>query len=113
MKYHRYLRQGEIIQPGDEFEFGEKWGPCKEAIGSPVSTDLKVFRRTVEVDDPRDATQAALVKLQEAYDELIYAVARKFPNETRHQTALRYIQEAEQGKDWVSVSKPSHGLGHI
>lgn len=34
------------------------------------------------------------VELQ--YAELIMAVARKFPGETRHQTALRYIQEAEQ-----------------
>ena len=29
------------------------------------------------------------------YNELIMAVARKFPDQTRHQTALRYIQQAE------------------
>src|SRR5690349_13637758 len=29
------------------------------------------------------------------YMELLYAVARKWPGETRHQTALRYIQRAE------------------
>ncbi len=29
------------------------------------------------------------------YMELIYAVARKFDGETRHETALRYIREAE------------------
>lgn len=29
------------------------------------------------------------------YDELIKAVQRMFPNETRHQTALRYIRETE------------------
>jgi hypothetical protein len=29
------------------------------------------------------------------YDELLFAVAQKFPGETRHQTALRYIREAE------------------
>jgi hypothetical protein len=29
------------------------------------------------------------------YHELLYAVARKFRGETRHQTALRYIREAE------------------
>ena len=33
--------------------------------------------------------------LSERYDELIMAVCRKHPNETRHQTALRYIQETE------------------
>ena len=30
------------------------------------------------------------------YNELLYAVERKFPGETRHETALRYIREAEQ-----------------
>lgn len=35
------------------------------------------------------------VEVRKKYGELIYAVARKFPNETRHETALRYIQEAE------------------
>ena len=29
------------------------------------------------------------------YMELLYAVARKWPDETRHQTALRYIRERE------------------
>jgi len=34
-------------------------------------------------------------KLDERYQELIMSVERKFPNETRHETALRYIKEAE------------------
>ena len=29
------------------------------------------------------------------YQELLYAVAQKFPGETRHETALRYIRRAE------------------
>lgn len=33
--------------------------------------------------------------LQAKYNELIYAVATKWPDETRHQTALRYIMERE------------------
>ena len=36
---------------------------------------------------------------REAYHELIYAVESRYPNETRHQTALRYIQQAEHGSD--------------
>jgi hypothetical protein len=39
----------------------------------------------------------------EKYNELIMAVGTKFPNETRHQTALRYIQEADHN----SISGPS------
>jgi hypothetical protein len=34
---------------------------------------------------------------QELYHELLFAVAKVHPNETRHQTALRYIQQAESG----------------
>jgi len=30
------------------------------------------------------------------YNELVMAVVRKFDNETRHETALRYIREAEE-----------------
>ena len=32
---------------------------------------------------------------KEAYYELIMAVGKKYPGETRHETALRYIREAE------------------
>lgn len=42
--------------------------------------------------------------LEMRYDELIYAVQSKHPNETRHETALRYIREREKqegtGKIW-------------
>jgi len=34
-------------------------------------------------------------RLYDNYYQLIMAVARKFPNETRHETALRYINERE------------------
>jgi len=30
------------------------------------------------------------------YNELIYAVGNKYPNESRHETALRYIRESEK-----------------
>ncbi len=34
-------------------------------------------------------------KLREQYNELLYAVGNKYYGETRHQTALRYIRQAE------------------
>ena len=40
-----------------------------------------------------------LATLTAQYHELLYAVARKWPNETRHQTALRYIKEVESHED--------------
>ena len=34
--------------------------------------------------------------IEALYDELIMAVARHFPGESRHETALRYIREVER-----------------
>lgn len=34
--------------------------------------------------------------LRDKYNELIMAVERKFPNESRHTTALKYIRETEE-----------------
>jgi hypothetical protein len=36
-----------------------------------------------------------LKKVERDYTELIYHVETKFPMETRHETALRYIKNAE------------------
>jgi len=35
------------------------------------------------------------VQTSERYSELLMAVGHKFPGESRHETALRYIREAE------------------
>ncbi|HAR37923.1 MAG TPA: hypothetical protein DCS09_04735 [Porphyromonadaceae bacterium] len=40
-------------------------------------------------------SEADCDELQRKYNELVMAVSRKFPGETRHQTALRYIRQAE------------------
>ena len=39
---------------------------------------------------------AMLVGIEKKYSELVMAVSRKYPDETRHETALRYITDAEQ-----------------
>jgi len=36
-----------------------------------------------------------LDEVKAKYNELLYAVGKKYLNESRHETALRYIQEAE------------------
>lgn len=38
-------------------------------------------------------------ELERKYNELIMAVGNKYPGETRHQTALRYIQERESATE--------------
>jgi len=59
-------------------------------------------------------------QLEAKYYDLIYAVSQKWPNETRHETAFRYIRQAETitnepaqsndrdvGRDEIAASKPS------
>lgn len=45
------------------------------------------------------------VPISQKYSELIMAVARKFPNETRHETALRYIRDAERERDCYAAKQ--------
>jgi hypothetical protein len=45
------------------------------------------------------ARHAALV---EKYNELLYSVGNKYPDESRHETALRYIRNAEKPTDNVA-----------
>ncbi len=54
-----------------------------------------------EATYPEPAGSASLVAqpprdVSELYHELLYAVARKFPGESRHETALRYIRDTEE-----------------
>jgi hypothetical protein len=46
--------------------------------------------------DARKAGEEMVAELQRKYNELIFAVGNKHPGETRHETALRYIQQAEE-----------------
>ena len=44
---------------------------------------------------PMREAEAALRERDGRYHELLYAVGHKFPDESRHDTALRYIRQAE------------------
>lgn len=46
-----------------------------------------------------------VIDYKKLYEELIMEVATKHPNETRHQTALRYIRQAESHQDDKFVAK--------
>ncbi len=48
-----------------------------------------------EYIEDRDKWLVKAVRLDRKYSELIMAVVSNYPNETRHQTALKYIQWAE------------------
>ena len=45
--------------------------------------------------DPADSRQADQRDYKTLYDELIMEVAKKYPDESRHETAKRYIHERE------------------
>ena len=49
---------------------------------------VREFRRKVALFE-----EVGDKELRDKYEELIMAVSNKFPEETRHQTALRYIKE--------------------
>lgn len=55
-------------------------------------TALQGYRnRQLELTEERDALRVDVEK----YMELLYAIYRKWPGESRHETALRYIRERE------------------
>ena len=62
------------------FKDGVKVGACNK------------YTVCLTYDEQRDKLQ----EIRGKYSELLYAVARKFPGESRHETALRYIKAAEE-----------------
>jgi hypothetical protein len=67
---------------------------------TPKDHERAVTKWFVLKGDPALRAAAAeilrLAEIERQYWELIYAVAAKWPDESRHQTALRYIQERER-----------------
>lgn len=60
----------------------------------PTAIEQAVRCKTLAVPLPKCAA-AECKSLRALYEELLYAVAKKHPGETRHETALRYILERE------------------
>jgi hypothetical protein len=78
---------GAVLAIGSIFVNGVFFG---QSIGlRKQSKELREIARQYERDHQR------YEEVYTNYYELLYEVARKFPNETRHQTALRYIRNAE------------------
>lgn len=57
---------------------------------------ITVLEELNDLHDENIVLKARNEKLDRDYNELIMAVAQKFPNESRHETALRYINQREQ-----------------
>jgi hypothetical protein len=77
-----------------------------------VEAELAAFQKYVEKAAPRStaANRATLAYFREEsdrYRELLFAVCNKHPNETRHETVLRYIRQAE--KQDAAIAPQSEG----
>lgn len=60
--------------------------------GENIMQEMKEAKAKIQkIADSLDQLES----LREKYNELLYAVGNKYPNESRHQTALRYIKQAE------------------
>ena len=77
---------------------------CPLEEDNTVGLALGWFRKHTiyeELDDSPDvllsseSNRGEVDKIETKYHELLYAVGQKYPGESRHETALRYIKEAE------------------
>lgn len=64
---------------------------------------LRALRAAIEAELQRLTRECDALRASDVlYHDLLFAVGQKWPSETRHQTALRYIRERET---------PVHGPG--
>lgn len=87
--------------PASDESEGLRWciAEVEEAIAAPSPTWVETADKFY--DARIKELEADLWAVREAYNELIMAVGKKHPGETRHQTALRYIQQAERPTEAV------------
>ena len=75
-------------------------GACILYDGQPVPIEDVVALLNAPQNGKKEDVQAL-------YYELLYAVGQKYQGESRHQTALRYIQQAERQESAPNSSTPS------
>jgi len=66
----------------------------RERLARRGTSEPELRRAALTIEELGHQLEEVLLK----YNQLLYAVASKYPGETRHETALRYIQEREYGK---------------
>ena len=66
---------------------------------APVITAAIRAAETISIEEAR-ASANELDNLRRRYNELLFAVASKHLQETRHETALRYIRQAEDARSY-------------
>jgi heme/copper-type cytochrome/quinol oxidase subunit 3 len=69
---------------------------------------MRAKRLYTKVGTPSASHNTGMDAISQQYYELLYSVEQKWPNESRHQTALRYIQQAERNSKCGGVAKQHH-----
>ena len=68
----------------------------KRAAIQKANNEAEFLRqRLMRAEHQVDKVTAMAFATAQKYDQLLFAVGRKFRDESRHETALRYIREAE------------------
>jgi hypothetical protein len=74
----------------------QRWKADQQAAEVLAGLIAATVQATAQIRVAEAQTDTAeLARLRALYEQLLYAVGNKYPGETRHQTALRYIQQAE------------------
>lgn len=100
---HLNQETGEMHSDGNHFV--RKWIQSQFATKDKRITDLL---KQVQIDNDEICYRK---DKRAKYNELIMAVGMKYPDESRHETALRYIQQAERLSDVESETKTERKLG--
>ena len=85
-------------------------GPAGRDDPTPIESASLTAAPVPAVPSPREATLPdAAGERERLYEELLFAVGNKYPNETRHQTALRYIRQAEEPHGAADAAMTAEG----
>ena len=76
-------------------DFAEQVIVCEGLASGMYRLANEVLDLEQQVKELTEANEKSMAD----YNELIFAVANKWPNELRHQTALRYIIERESSNN--------------
>lgn len=86
----------------------QRWKAEQQAVEVLAALAGTALRAEADIRVAEANTDAAeLDRLRTAYNELIHAVERKFPGETRHETALRYIRRMEAPSECAAAKAPN------
>lgn len=75
---------------------------CLELPGQPMMVHMGTSHLVHDL-------HAELKRVRALYEELLYQVATKHPGESRHETAKRYIRNAENRPDSTEAEAKANG----